>query len=142
YVSFKANNEKVLDLFLLNWFSSENFKKQMIFEGGVRNTLNYENLSDIKIAIPSIYEQQKIASCLCNIDEVIESNSQKLELLKIHKKGLMQNLFPQDGEKVPKYRFKEFIKKGNWTLKKIGDLITSLDAGVSVNSGDRPAKKN
>lgn len=142
YVSFRTNNEKVLDLFLLNWFSSENFKKQMIFEGGVRNTLNYENLSDIKITIPSINEQQKIASCLYNIDEVIESNSQKLELLKFHKKGLMQNLFPQDGEKVPKYRFKEFDKKGNWTLKKVGDLVTSLDAGVSVNSGDRPAKKN
>lgn len=142
YVSFRANNEKVLDLFLLNWFSSENFKKQMIFEGGVRNTLNYENLSEIKIILPSIKEQQKIASFLSNIDEVIEAEIQKLDLLKDHKKGLMQNLFPQEGEKVPKYRFKEFRIDGEWLVKKLSDFISSLDAGVSVNSGDGPSEKN
>ncbi len=59
-------------------------------------------------------EQQKIASCLSSLDDLIEANSQKLELLKQHKKGLMQNLFPQKGEKVPKLRFKEFENCGEW----------------------------
>ncbi len=59
-------------------------------------------------------EQQKIAICLSSLDEVIAANSQKLDLLKDHKKGLMQNLFPQEGEKIPKYRFKEFEKDGEW----------------------------
>ena len=64
-------------------------------------------------------EQQKIASCLSSLDEVITAHSQKLELLKDHKKGLMQNLFPQEGEKVPKYRFPEFEKDGEWVEKKL-----------------------
>lgn len=59
-------------------------------------------------------EQQKIASCLSSLEDLIEAHSQKLDLLKDHKKGLMQNLFPQEGKKVPKYRFKEFEKDGEW----------------------------
>lgn len=114
YVSFKANNEIAVDLFLLNWFFSENFKKQMIFEGGVRNTLNYENLEQIKIALPSVKEQQKIASFLTSLDEIVNVQNEKLDLLKDHKKGLMQNLFPQEGEKVPKFRFKEFKQNRDW----------------------------
>jgi len=66
-------------------------------------------------------EQQKIAACLSSLDEVIAGESQKLELLKEHKKGLLQNLFPQDGETVPKLRFKEFV--GNWKNVQLGSLI-------------------
>lgn len=64
-------------------------------------------------------EQQKIASCLSSLDEMIAAQGQKLDLLKDHKKGLMQKLFPQEGEKVPKYRFKEFKKDEEWVEKKI-----------------------
>ncbi len=67
-------------------------------------------------------EQQKIASCLSSLDEVIAAHSQKLDLLKDHKKGLMQNLFPQQGEKVPKLRFKEFEKDGEWEEKSLDEV--------------------
>lgn len=123
YVSFKADNEKIHDRFLLSWFFSDNFTKQMIFEGGVRNTLNYESLIKIKINLPSPLEQQKIASCLSSLDELIEAHNQKLENLNDHKKGLMQNLFPQEGETVPKYRFPEFENDGRWKKTKLGELI-------------------
>lgn len=81
-------------------------------------------------------EQQKIASCLSSLDELIEAHSQKLELLKDHKKGLMQNLFPQEGEKVPKYRFKEFEKDGEWEEKTIGDFIKSHKGGAPLTPSD------
>ncbi len=79
---------------------------------------HFSILKDKVVAFPKIKtgEQQKIATCLSSLDEVIVAHSQKLELLKNHKKGLMQNLFPQEGEKLPKYRFKEFTD----SLKKIG----------------------
>lgn len=67
-------------------------------------------------------EQQKIASCLSSLDEVIAAHSKKLELLMDHKKGLLQNLFPQEGEKVSKYRFKEFVKDGEWEERKLEEL--------------------
>ncbi|MDO9511202.1 MAG: restriction endonuclease subunit S [Bacteroidales bacterium] len=66
-------------------------------------------------------EQQKIATCLSSLDEVIAAHSQKLEALKDHKKGLMQNLFPQEGQKVPKYRFKEFENDGAWIQTTVED---------------------
>lgn len=91
------------------------------YEVGVHQRHWISIFSKLKIAIPkNPKEQQKIASCLSSLDEVIAAHSQKLELLKDHKKGLMQNLFPQEGEKVPKYRFKEFEKDGEWELKQLG----------------------
>lgn len=79
-------------------------------------------MSKIKIPIPSLKEQQKIASCFSSLDEVIAVHSQKLELLKDHKKGLMQKLFPQKGEKVPKLRFPGFVKEGEWVEKTFGQV--------------------
>lgn len=94
-------------------------------------------LQDFPIGIPKKpEEQEKIASCLSSLDEVIEAHSQKLELLKDHKKGLMQNLFPQEGEKVPKYRFKEFEKDGIWVKKRLGDLGHFLGGGTPSRSND------
>ena len=86
---------------------------------------HYSILKDKSVLFPNkaTGEQQKIATCLSSLDEVITAHSQKLELLKDHKKGLMQNLFPQEGEKVPKFRFKEFENDGEWVEKKLGDLI-------------------
>lgn len=77
--------------------------------------------------LPIVYnnsEQQKIAACLTSLDEVITAENKKLDVLKEHKKGLLQNLFPQEGETVPKLRFKEFVNSGDWeetTLTKVAD---------------------
>lgn len=88
------------------------------FDDGVKQTnLRNEDVLNCPLILPkSPKEQQKIASCLSSLDEVIFAHSQKLDLLKNHKNGLMQNLFPQEGETVPKYRFKEFTD----SLRKIG----------------------
>jgi type I restriction enzyme S subunit len=83
---------------------------------------HFSILKERKVLYPEIKtgEQQKIASCLSSLDEVIAAQSQKLELLKDYKKGLMQNLFPQEGETVPSWRFPEF--EGDWEEKKLEDL--------------------
>ena len=44
--------------------------------------------------VPRLPEQQRIASCLSGLDTLITAETQKLEVLKTHKKGLMQQLFP------------------------------------------------
>ncbi len=83
--------------------------------GAAPPKLTLGKLKSIPVPIPnSRKEQQKIASCLSSLDEVITSESQKLEVLKDHKKGLLQNLLPQAGETVPKFRFKEFEDSGEW----------------------------
>lgn len=81
-------------------------------------------ITDMEVYLPKEpTEQQKIASCLSSLDEVITAQTNKLETLKTYKKGLMQNLFPQEGEKVPKLRFKEFEKDKQWEEKSIQTLI-------------------
>jgi len=47
---------------------------------------------------PAIAEQQKIADCLSSLDDLIALETQKLDALKTHKKGLMQQLFPVSDE--------------------------------------------
>jgi type I restriction enzyme S subunit len=97
--------------------------------------INGTEYSSMPIIIPpTIEEQQKIASCLSSLDELIAANSQKLEFLKEHKKGLMQNLFPQEGETVPKWRFKEFVKDGEWIKSKLGKLGQFLGGGTPERS--------
>lgn len=83
----------------------------------------YQNLL---IPIPSLPEQQKIASCLSSLDEVITAERQKLELLKAHKKGLLQNLFPQEGETVPKFRLPEFKDSGEWEYNYGNELFEQI----------------
>lgn len=79
-------------------------------------------------------EQQKIADCLSSLDELIESTAQKVEILKDHKKALMQRLFPAEGKDVPEFRFPEFQGKKEWQRKQIKDL-------GEVITGNTPSKK-
>ncbi|MBE7411918.1 MAG: restriction endonuclease subunit S [Leptospiraceae bacterium] len=56
-------------------------------------------LKNLELFFPSsLEEQQKIASCLSSLDEIIQAQAEKIELLKQHKKGLLQGLFPNINE--------------------------------------------
>lgn len=95
------------------------------YEVGVHKRHWISVFSKLKISVPKEpQEQQKIASCLSSLDELIAAHSDKLHALKDHKKGLMQNLFPQEGEIVPEVRFPEFEGDGAWEKKELGDLVT------------------
>jgi type I restriction enzyme S subunit len=92
--------------------------------GAAPPKLTLGKLKSIPVPIPnSREEQQKIASCLSSLDEVIAGERQKLALLQQHKKGLLQQLFPQEGETVPTLRFKEFEDSGQWEVKKLGEIL-------------------
>ena len=97
----------------------------------------------IPVPLPSgsqaLVEQKKIVDCLSSLDELITAETHALTALKTHKKGLMQQLFPREGETVPSLRFPEFREAGEWEVRALLYYIASLDAGVSVNSGDRSA---
>ncbi|MBF7092107.1 restriction endonuclease subunit S [Flavobacterium sp. ALJ2] len=111
-------------------FKSEFIRKQIQKEAQGTKVLSISatRISKINIYYPkSPIEQKKIVDCFASLDELITAHIDKLETLKTYKKGLMQNLFPQEGEKVPKLRFKKFEKDGNWekkSLEKVADIVT------------------
>lgn len=85
--------------------------------------ISREAFFGVKIPTPKHEEQQKIADCLTSLDELITAETEKLDALKTHKKGLMQQLFPCEGETVPRIRFPEFRNSGEWEACSVDDLI-------------------
>lgn len=97
--------------------------------------LNTDELQSLDIALPSPSEQQKIAECLTSLDAVIAAQGRKVEAMKAHKHGLMQQLFPRDGETTPRLRFPEFRHAGEWEEKRL-DELGSLVSGLTYSPAD------
>jgi len=97
--------------------------------------ISASTLKAFSIAVPNYHEQQKIADCLSSLDEVIELEAKKLEALKAHKRGLLQQLFPREGETTPRLRFPEFRDAGPWEVKRLGEVAEI----IKVRIGDRDA---
>ena len=93
-----------------------------------------DNLRKMKIVVPSKQEQQKIADCLSSLDELIELQAKKLEALQTHKKGLMQQLFPREGETTPRLRFPEFRNAGPWEVKRLSDITRHETSSLTLNT--------
>lgn len=87
-------------------------------------------------------EQQKIAECLSSLDELIAAQARKVDALKTHKKGLVQQLFPREGETQPRLRFPEFRDAGEWRRETLGSLCARIMDGTHFSpkskEGPRP----
>jgi len=103
-------------------------------DGGVRVRIYYRDIAKLQLALPDVKEQRKIADCLGSLDELIVAEGRKLEALRQHKNGLLQQLFPQPGETVPYLRFPEFSEEGAWeetTIGNMGEVITGSTPSTS-----------
>ena len=94
-------------------------------------SINDRDLLDLPVPLPngktSVAEQQRIADCLSSLDALMAVQARKVDALKTHKKGLMQQLFPRDGETQPRLRFPEFQGAGEWEETTLGKLAENLD---------------
>ena len=103
--------------------------------------ISYKQFSELELPIPPRDEQQKIADCLSSLDDLIAAETYKLDTLKTHKKDLMQQLFPREGETVPGLRFPEFREAGEWKETLFGKLVVKSFYGTSSptsNTGKYP----
>ena len=64
----------------------------------------------------------------------IAAEGRKLEALRAHKKGLMQQLFPREGETRPRLRFPEFRDAAEWKGRKIRDLLERVSLPIEVEA--------
>lgn len=92
-------------------------------QGITRYNISKGKFLDLSLPIPtSENEQEKIADCLGSLDDLISAVADKIEALKGHKKGLMQQLFPANGKTTPVLRFLEFQNAGEWNKKILSDV--------------------
>lgn len=93
---------------------------------GAKNTLQITNDTFLSGRLPlpqEPAEQEKIANCLSSLDELIAAQGRKVDALKTHKKGLMRQLFPREGETHPSFRFPEFQNTGKWEVKALSEIV-------------------
>lgn len=112
-------------------FSSADVRKQIQREsqGAKVLGLSVGRLGTIQLCFPRQgEEQQKIADCLSSLDVCIGAETRKLDALKAHKQGLMQQLFPVEDERLPRLRFPGFA--GRWKEVAAGALFSRrLESG-------------
>lgn len=89
-----------------------------------------KQISQVGLAYPSRLEQIKIADCLGSLDDLIAAEGRKLEALRQHKQGLLQQLFPQAGETQPRLRFPEFQDTQEWRVGPLGELFETTTGGT------------
>jgi type I restriction enzyme S subunit len=123
-------------LFKCNFVRTE-IKKEA--QGAKVLGISATRLANIRLFFPECRaEQQKIADCLSSLDELIAAHTDKLNALKTHKKGLLQQLFPQDGDIVSRLRFPAFRDGGEWAYRTLEEFISerseSPDADVPLYS--------
>ena len=121
-------NEKKLNSELLFQYLSTAQYWQWVALNSARSGqpgINGKEYATLPISLPpSLEEQQRVADFLSSLDDLITAQCVNLEELKAHKKGLMQQLFPAEGETVPKVRFPEFRGDGEWNPVRFGDVCT------------------
>ena len=106
-------------------------------QGLVSDTLNlkYEAFAKLKYYLPPTLEEQKrIAECLSAIDDTISAQQKKVDALKEHKKGMMQQMFPAFGETTPSLRFPGF--EGEWEEISLSDCFERITEKNAENNSN------
>ena len=92
----RGDQKKILQEFLAQDFQSSHVQDQIAdaISGQAITRITLEKIKQFKVWITCSHEQQRISDCLASFDNLILSQSQKIDALKTYKKGLMQQLFP------------------------------------------------
>ena len=124
---YKVDNFKEVNpLYLLNLFKYK-FKKHALRLNaqGTVPSLRLPMFTNWNILIPNLNEQQKIGLFFQQLDSLIALHQRKLEHLKQQKNGLLQKMFPKNGESVPEVRFPGFTD--SWEQRKLGEEVDDLN---------------
>lgn len=92
---------------------------------GVQLKINKTDFKRIQTNLPSLNEQEQIGEFFKQLDSLIALHQRKLEHLKEQKKGLLQKMFPKNGEVVPEVRFPGFTD--DWEQRKLGEVADIFD---------------
>lgn len=140
YVVMKSNNISA-NRYWYNWLKSPKtirlFKQKATGSLIEKQRIQFSTFEKIKADIPSLPEQEKIADFLTSYDHMIDVQSQRVETMKVRKKGLLQKIFSQE------IRFKDDQRKNypTWEGKYLSD-IASFHSGLTYTPGDIVDREN
>ncbi|GAB1368237.1 hypothetical protein MASR1M42_07860 [Azonexus hydrophilus] len=110
--------------------------------GQAQPGLSIEVLEKVACVVPTDKdEQQKIADCLSSLDELITAETQKLDALKTHKKGLMQQLFPAKAKPFPVFAFLSFRTRGSGRRKCSVKFVSCRQESLSLRQKFQKSKQ-
>ena len=99
---------------------------------GALGNLDMKALLDYELLTPSRNERKKIGSLFNRLDSLITLHQRKLDHLKEMKKGLLQKMFPKNGESIPELRFPGFTDP--WEQRKLGEIAHRI---IRKNGGNQ-----
>jgi type I restriction enzyme, S subunit len=143
YHSFKTTEEASPD-FIEYMFATKIPDRELakLISSGARMdgllNINYDEFISIKITIPKVEEQMKIAKFLRRLDDTIALHQQELTTLKQTKQGFLQKMFPKEGESVPEIRFPGFSR--DWEQRKLGEMSNSFEYGLNASATEYDGK--
>lgn len=117
--------------FLMSYLQTEDFVKVVMDNctGTSYPAINSSDLANIKISLSNnSTEQQQIGTYFSNLGNLITLHQQKCDETKEFKKYMLQNMFPQKDEKVPKIRFDGFT--GDWEQRKLEEVCSEIGDGL------------
>lgn len=131
------DKSKITNDFLSIVFSYLNFMRSGFRKGGAIPHFDYKQLDNIKIFLPPINEQRKIAEILGAVDEDIAKTQEVIEAAEKLKRGLMQQLFTRGigHTKFKKTKHGEIPEK--WKVSKINNHVIHVGSGATPRGGSK-----
>jgi len=96
-------------------------------EGSTIKRLYNKNILDTEIIVPELEEQEKIGAFFKQLDHLITLHQRKLTHLQARKKGLLQKMFPKDGELFPELRYPGFTDA--WEQRQLSEVAEQTFGG-------------
>ncbi|EAW7252328.1 restriction endonuclease subunit S [Listeria monocytogenes] len=114
-------------IFLALTISNGEQQKEIIKRAQGKSVVHVYNtdLKQVKLSYPTFNEQEKIGSFFRQLDNAIALHQRKLDALKLMKKGFLQQIFPNNEEKVPRVRFVNF--DGEWEQRELGEEFEKVN---------------
>lgn len=118
----RPDTKKTIPKYLCAYLNTDTHKRfaMRISTGDGRNNYNLKDYYNCVVPLPNLEEQRKISDYIQSINHLITLHQRKCEQTKKLKKYMLQNMFPQNEEKVPKIRFEGFTD--DWEQRKLGEL--------------------
>ncbi|HFU3945877.1 TPA: restriction endonuclease subunit S [Streptococcus suis] len=133
YVSLALIKPKKLESHFLNSIiQSKDFQNELwkrTLHIAFPKKINKGEISEVNLKFPTLPEQKAIGTFFSTLDQQITLHQRKLDKLKSVKQAYLSEMFPAEGERVPKRRFPGFTD--DWELRKLGEYSTLITKGTT-----------